>query len=297
MGCFSTPTTQTFPTTFTFLAGCGQYLNWFLEDSQTLQPIISASITATLYSGRSTTNPQATPGTPVTNFTGVQLKYLSNTKGQYQAVIPASFNPVLGPGYVLVVDAAVPGYNNMHWEVPAVVNEGTVTIFQKDLIVNPDRFRNDFSEFADKNAYPDSTICFWVGVASMFINRERWCEALCLGVELYTAHQLVLEKQAIDTVQAGGWPGLNKGLINNESPGAITIGYDAASTVEESGGHWNLTVYGTRFLRIARMMGAGPIQIGPGGGGFGAAGSVPGLYNSSSPGWSGPPCKPGYLGS
>jgi len=49
-------------------------------------------------------------------------------------------------------------------------------------------------------------------------------------------------------------------------------------------GHWNLTVYGTRFIRFAKMFGAGPIQIGIG-------------YNPSpfgGPAWPGPDCNPGF---
>lgn len=284
----------TFPTIFTFLAGSGQYLNWFLQDSVTLQPINSAVVTATLYSGRSLTNPTGTPGTPVANFTNVPLPYVQRSAGQYQAIIPQSFNPTPGTGYVLVVDAATPGYNNMHWEVPATVNEGTVTIFEESLIVNPNKFRNDFSEFTDTTAYPDSLIRFWMGVASIFLNRSRWCDALCIGAELYVAHMIVLEKKDVDAASAGGWPGISKGAINSEAAGQVTVSYDTAVTLDETGGHWNLTVYGSRFLRMAKMFGAGPIQVGPCGG---SPGTVWGADNGSGPAWSGPPCLPGWLGS
>ena len=287
----TTPTSL--PTIFTFYAGSGQYLNWYLQDSTTNQPIDNSVITATLYSGRSLTDPVDFPGTPVANFTGVTLAYVPRTLGQYQVIIPATFNPPLGTNYVLVVDAVTPGYNPQHWEIAAQVVEGTVTITTNNLIVQVSKFRNDFPEFANTAAYPDSSICFWMGIAGQFLNACRWGCNLALGAELYTAHMIVLEKKDVDAANAGGWPGISKGAINNEQAGQVSVGYEVVATLDEGAGHWGLTVYGSRFLRIARMMGAGPIQIGPCGGW--GAGSVPGLYNGAGGAWSGPPMNPGYL--
>src|ERR1700732_2534010 len=286
----------TFPTMFTFLAGSGQYLNWFLQDSVSLQPINSAIVTATLYSVRSLATPTDTPGTPVTFFTSVNLPYVPRSKGQFQAIIPSAFNPPLGSNYVLVVDAIVPGYNNMHWEIPATVQSGTVTILQQTLLVNPNQFRNDFPEFTDSNAYPDSMIAFWMAVATLFLNPSRWCDAIALGAELYTAHMIVLERKDLDASKTRpiGWPGISKGAINSDAAGQVTVSYDTAITLDETGGHWNLTVYGSRFLRMAKMFGAGPVQVGPC---SSQAGIVTGSFNSPGAAWSGPPMLPGWLGS
>jgi hypothetical protein len=161
-------------------------------------------------------------------------------------------------------------------------------------IINSAQFRSDFPEFSDKTKYPDSAVNYWLAVATLLLVPDRWANVLQLGVELYIAHNMVLEAMSLDTAKAGGWPGLSKGTIQSESPGAVTIAYDSEPVLETDGGHWNLTVYGTRFLRFARMAGAGPIQVGPCGPG---AGTLTGdFYNSSGPGWSGPPMKPGILG-
>jgi Protein of unknown function (DUF4054) len=275
------------PSLFTFYAGNGQFLNWFLQDPTTELPISNSVITATLYTGRDINNPEATPGAPVAGLTALSLAAVPGKPGKYQGLIPASFNPVLGSNFVLVVDAVTVGYQDLHWEIPAVVTVGTVQVMVRDFIVSPEQFRQDFREFADTAAYPDSDICFWMGVASLFLNRSRWCDALAIGAELYVAHSLVIEKQALDTSKVGGWPGMSKGVINSESPGAVTVSYDTAVTTEETAGHWGLTVYGNRFLRMARMFGIGPIQVGPECG-YGPGALSAGFGTNAGGAWSGP---------
>src|SRR5208282_2001507 len=97
-----------------------------------------------------------------------------------------------------------------------------------------------------------------------------------------------------DAARTGGWPGISKGAISSEAAGAVNISYDTQVTMEEDAGHWNNTVYGTRFIRICKMHGAGPVQIGPG---LGLAGTVPGYNTNVGRAWSGPNCAPGIFGS
>ncbi|HVI10224.1 MAG TPA: DUF4054 domain-containing protein [Candidatus Binatia bacterium] len=257
----SNPIVPGLPSTFTFFALAGQYLNWYLFDSISNQPINNSAITATLYKDRSLTDPTGTPGTPVTFFTGVTIAYVPNTNGQYRVVIPAAFNPPLGNDYVLVVDAVTPGYANQHWEIAASVTSAAPRI--TNPILTPAQLRTDFPEFEKSATYPDSTINFWICVASKLLNPCRWDDMLKTAMELFVAHNLVLEVQAQQTALNDGWPGISKGAINNESAGAVSVGYDTASVLEADAGHWNLTVYGTRFIRLARMFGSGPIQVGP----------------------------------
>lgn len=109
------------PTSFTFFAANGQFLNWTLTDTNTGAPINTATVTATLYVGRSRLNPDAVPGTADPNFTAINLVYIPTSAGQYQGLVTSAFDPTPGQGYVLVVDAVASGYQNQHWEVPAVV--------------------------------------------------------------------------------------------------------------------------------------------------------------------------------
>lgn len=101
------------------------------------------------------------------------------------------------------------------------------------------------------------------------------------AVELFVAHNIVLEKQAAAAAAIGGDPGVNVGIINNKSVGGVSVGYDVSSVVEDKGGYWNKTIYGMRFLRLARFKGSGPVQIGIGynpspfaWGGFGYVGGL-----------------------
>jgi hypothetical protein len=159
-------------------------------------------------------------------------------------------------------------------------------------VINADQFRAKWNEFTDPAIYPDSQITFWIAIATLFLNRCRWGNTYLFGIALYAAHNIVLEAQARETAEGGGIPGMTRGVITGESVGQVSLSYDAIPAVEENGSYWNLTQYGIRFLHIARMMGAGPIQVGPGGS---LPGVVPGLYNGPGNAWSGPPVRPGYL--
>ena len=152
-------------------------------------------------------------------------------------------------------------------------------------------FRTNFPEFADTATYPDSAVNYWLDLSTKLLNACRWGALLDHGTEQFVAHNLVLEALAQKTVAVGGLPGLNKGVISAESPGAVSLSYDTSAVMEDKAGHWNYTVYGTRFVFLMRRVGAGPIQVG--------LGSLqPGDTTASSDSaWSGPPVGPGWLGS
>lgn len=122
----------------TFTIRNGQYLNFWWNDANTGLPVRNATVTATLYYGRSKSNPDATPGTADPNFTSIPLQYLGDDAsypgaagvlaGHYQGLIPASFDPTgnqppspLGGGYACVVDANAVGYQPQHLEIPSTV--------------------------------------------------------------------------------------------------------------------------------------------------------------------------------
>jgi len=150
-------------------------------------------------------------------------------------------------------------------------------------------FRTDFPAFADTNDYPDTSINFWLAIATIMIVASRWGRMVVFAIESYAAHNLVLEKKNQDAARLHGWPGISKGVISAESPGAVSVNYDSSQTLEEEGGFWNLTEYGTRFLHLARLAGMGPLQVGPG---CGCEGTVAGAQNNFGGGWSGPSCWP-----
>ncbi|SRR6266550_419616 len=96
-------------------------LTWTLTDAAGT-PINNAVVTATLYCGRSATNPEGVPGTAISPINALKLGYVFESAGQYSAAIPATIDPPLaGTGYTLVVDATVAGAQIYHTEQPATV--------------------------------------------------------------------------------------------------------------------------------------------------------------------------------
>jgi len=125
-------------------------------------------------------------------------------------------------------------------------------------------FRANFPEFVSAANYPTVQIDYWAAIAYKMINADRWGDLTDTGAELYVAHNIVLEARAVAEAGAGAIPGGTTGPIASKSVDRVSIGYDVGSGTEEGGGHWNLTIYGTRYLRMAKMMGAGPVHVGTG---------------------------------
>jgi hypothetical protein len=129
------------------------------------------------------------------------------------------------------------------------------------MAVTVNVFRQDFPEFADDGSYPDSAVIFYLTLAGKLLNEARWGDVLDMGTELFIAHNLVLERNAQKTAAAGGVPGQNSGPLASKAVGPVNASYDTSAGIEEGAGHWNLTIYGTRFISLVRMFGAGPIQV------------------------------------
>lgn len=146
-------------------------------------------------------------------------------------------------------------------------------------------FRSHFPEFNSTTMYPNAGVQFWLAFAYRMVNADRFGTNLDIGVELFTAHFITMEARSVLETAGGGIPGVNVGVQSNKSVDRISIGYDTGAGTEEGQGHWNTTTYGTRFIWMTKMFGAGPIQLGVGaapvGAGFGQA-------------WPGPNTAPGF---
>ena len=128
------------------------------------------------------------------------------------------------------------------------------------MAVTAAEFREALPEFSDVTAYPDSQLEFWLVVGAQLVNEDRWGDLASLGIMLVAAHNVVLG--AADQ-RVGAIPGaaLN-GLVSSKSVGGVSVGIDVSTPSEQDAGHWNLTTYGTRYIRFSRMFGAGPVQVG-----------------------------------
>ena len=151
------------------------------------------------------------------------------------------------------------------------------------MTISVQQFRADFPEFGSSTQFTSSQVQFWLNAAYSFLNTRRWGRQLDIGAELYAAHNVAIEARAAASAANGGVPGEQVGPVNSKSVDKVSMGYDTSAGTVEGAGDWNLTVYGTRFMRMARMFGAGGIQIG--------IGAVP---SNSGQGWPGPLTTPGF---
>ena len=151
------------------------------------------------------------------------------------------------------------------------------------MTATPATFKGHYPEFVCPDTYPQSQVQFWLDIAYSMLNASRWGRQLDIGVELYVAHNLALEARSQATAANGGIPGESVGVLNSKSVDKVSAGYDTGIATEQNAGHWNSTIYGTRFYRLAKMFGAGPVQVG-----IGVAPPLSGL------GWPGPLTTPGF---
>ncbi len=147
-------------------------------------------------------------------------------------------------------------------------------------------FRANFPEFASDTTYPDTEVEFWLGLALLLHDAGRWGNLLDYGVQLFIAHNLSLQAQSAAASGGGQAPGQIQGPLTSASVDKVSYSRDPGAAMDPANGHWNLSTYGLRYIRLVRMIGAGPLQVG-----------VP-LYDSSQPsglGWPGvifPPSTP-----
>lgn len=129
------------------------------------------------------------------------------------------------------------------------------------MTVTPDTLRAVFTEFADKTAFPDPFVQFWLTNSAGFVNEARWGDQTDFGITLRTCHFMAMNAQP-SALGAKGKPGQVKGLLTNKSVDGVTAAYDVSSVTIKDAGHWNMTKYGIQFRDLLRMMGAGPVEIG-----------------------------------
>lgn len=122
-------------------------------------------------------------------------------------------------------------------------------------------FRASFTEFASTVTYPDALITVWGALAERQVRPVIWGDTATLGQQLYVAHEITLAAQSVKASSIGGVPGGQGGIANSKTVGQATVSYDTVSTAEKDAGYWNLTTYGKQFIRLARLFGAGGIQL------------------------------------
>lgn len=148
------------------------------------------------------------------------------------------------------------------------------------MAVTTASFRQQFPEFSDLGNYPDVMLQLWLDQMTKMLDAGRWGDLLDLGLSLATAHQLSIARQRQLSVAFGGAPGAASGPVQSKGVDKVNVSYDTGAVNEEGAGHWNLTSYGQQYIRLARQIGIGPIQVGAP-----VAGAGVSLYLG---GWAGP---------
>jgi|WetSurMetagenome_2_1015567.scaffolds.fasta_scaffold218219_2 hypothetical protein len=150
-------------------------------------------------------------------------------------------------------------------------------------MITNNQFRVDYPEFAGTTVYTNSQLTYYFNLAYQLLNASRWGQTLDVGAELFVAHHITMEARSMAESANGGMPGQDPGLVASKSVDKVSVSFDTGAIAEKDGGHWNQTLYGRRFLRLVRMFGAGPIQLGMG-------------YQPPNTGlaWSGPAVYPGF---
>lgn len=123
------------------------------------------------------------------------------------------------------------------------------------------KFRNDFPEFADAARYTPTSINFWAGIGEKVVSQDRWGDLYNQGLELFTAHNIVLAAGNKTAAATGAVPGQANGVVSAKKVGDVGINYDNTTALELNAGHWNQTTYGRQYIRLARLLGQGCYQL------------------------------------
>lgn len=132
------------------------------------------------------------------------------------------------------------------------------------MTVTVQSFRLLFPQFADTATYSDPLLSFWISNAKQFVNEERWQALTDYGVGLVSAHFLTMLARDIKAAAFGAAPGEASGPISSKQVDKVSVSYDTQATALKDGGNWNATSYGQQYLTQARLIGAGPVQVGQG---------------------------------
>jgi len=130
------------------------------------------------------------------------------------------------------------------------------------MTVTAATFRVNFPAFASTTTFPDSEIDFWISLGVLLHDAGRWGNLLDFGIQLFVAHNLSLEASGATASAGGQAPGQVQGPLTSATVDKVSYSRDPGAAMDPANGHWNLTTYGLRWVRLMRMIGAGPLQVG-----------------------------------
>jgi hypothetical protein len=124
------------------------------------------------------------------------------------------------------------------------------------------QFRQNFTEFSDAARYPAAMIAAWSAQVERITSVDIYGDSYAFAVELGTAHFLTTAAMNVSASMNGGAPGSVGGVVSSKSVGDVSVAYDASiGTMGDDAGQWNATTYGRQYLTLARLFGAGCVQL------------------------------------
>lgn len=120
------------------------------------------------------------------------------------------------------------------------------------------RFKAILPEFSTT---ADAQIEMFLTTGMGLLNADRWGDQLEYGLALFVGHHLAISNRDQIAAAAGGEPGQIKGVVTSKSVDKVAVSYDGTLGTYEGAGFWNQTNYGVRFFQLARLVGAGGVQI------------------------------------
>ncbi|WP_312080079.1 DUF4054 domain-containing protein [Acinetobacter schindleri] len=123
-------------------------------------------------------------------------------------------------------------------------------------------FRESMPMFADTDLYPTAQFNFYLNMGKKLLPESRWDDLLDEGLTFFVAHYLTLYLRSMDAVDIGGSDaGQVVGNETSKSVDGVSYSVDVSSVSLTDAGQWNQTTFGIQFLQLARMIGAGGIQL------------------------------------
>lgn len=128
-------------------------------------------------------------------------------------------------------------------------------------MIDESSFRLNMPMFASVEDYPSAQFNFYLKLGVKLLPEQRWDDLLDDGYTFFVAHYLTLYARSMLMADLGGDVGKVAGNETSKSVDGVSKSMDVSSISLEDGGHWNQTTWGIQFLQLARMVGAGGVQL------------------------------------
>lgn len=127
------------------------------------------------------------------------------------------------------------------------------------MLVTTTEFRRKFPEFISQEVFPGPVLQTWLDFAAKMLPEDRWSTVHDMGICFFAAHYVSLQARGLAAATSGKQSPNTAGPVSSKSIGPASVSYDTSAGIELGAGHWNETLYGRQFIRMAKMMGAGPL--------------------------------------